>query len=32
MGDTNLVGINNTKAKTKTDIVELPLSHIVKIS
>jgi len=21
MGDTNLVGVNNTKAKTKTDIV-----------
>jgi alpha-tubulin suppressor-like RCC1 family protein len=32
MGDTNVVGVNNSKAKTKNDIVELSLSHIVKVS
>ena len=32
MGDLKLKGVNNEQAKTKTDIVELPLEHITKIS
>jgi hypothetical protein len=32
MGDLHLKGINNTQAKTKLDIVELPLNHITKLS
>lgn len=32
MGDLKIKGINSTQAKTKTDIIELPLEHIIKIS
>lgn len=32
MGDLNIKGVNNTKAKDKFDIIELPLKNIVKIS
>jgi alpha-tubulin suppressor-like RCC1 family protein len=32
MGDLNVKGVQNTQAKSKTDIVQLPLEHIVKVS
>ena len=32
IGDLNIKGVNNTKAKDKLEIIELPLKNIVKIS
>jgi alpha-tubulin suppressor-like RCC1 family protein len=32
MGDTKVRGVNNSQAQLKTDLVELPLDHITKIS
>jgi hypothetical protein len=32
MGNPSVRGINNTQAKSKMDIVELPIEHITKVS
>lgn len=32
MGNPSVRGINNTQAKSKTDIIELPIEHITKVA